>query len=56
MRRNGLLYLMPLCAWLLLSLSACGKKPNQVDPPPGAGNSGFPHTYPDPATDPEPEP
>jgi hypothetical protein len=36
-----------------LSLCACGKKPNQLDPPPGAEDSTFPRTYPDPATDPK---
>jgi hypothetical protein len=40
---------------LLLPLSACGKKPNQLDPPPGAENNVFPRNYPDPATDPKPQ-
>jgi len=39
---------------LVLPLGACGKKPDQVDPPPGAEQSTFPRTYPDPATDPKP--
>ena len=39
---------------LFLPLCACGKKPNQVDPPPGAEETVFPKTYPDPATDPKP--
>jgi len=39
---------------LLLCLTACGKKPNQVDPPPGVEENAFPKTYPDPTTDPKP--
>lgn len=35
----------------MLALGACGIKPNAVDAPSAAGGS-FPHTYPDPATDP----
>ncbi len=35
-------------------LSACGKKPSEVDPPPGVTNDTFPKTYPDPSTDPKP--
>jgi hypothetical protein len=44
-----------LLMFLLAPLTACGKKPNQVDPPPGVEDSAFPKTYPDPATDPKPE-
>jgi hypothetical protein len=36
---------------LTLSSAACGKKPNQIDPPPGIEKDTFPRTYPDPATD-----
>jgi hypothetical protein len=43
---------MVLC--LMLSLTACGKKPSQVDPPPGVEEDAFPRIYPDPATDPKP--
>ena len=39
---------------MILPLSACGKKPNQLDPPPGAQDNAFPKIYPDPATDPKP--
>jgi hypothetical protein len=39
---------------LLLPLAACGKKPGQVDPPPGIENDAFPKAYPDPSTDPKP--
>ena len=42
-----------LSAALLLPLGACGKKPNQVDPPPGAEDSAFPRTYPDLSIDPK---
>lgn len=38
-----------------LCLSACGKKPGSVDPPLGVGKEEFPATYPDPATDPQPQ-
>jgi len=38
----------------LLPLAGCGKKPNQVDPPPGVENDTFPRPYPDPSTDPKP--
>jgi len=34
------------------SLSACGKKPSQIDPPVGAGDGS--RSYPDIATDPRP--
>ena len=43
-----------LLVLLMFSLMACGKKPSQVDPPPGVENDNFPQTYPDPATDPKP--
>jgi hypothetical protein len=37
-----------------LVLSACGKKPSSVDPPPDVTEDHFPRVYPDPATDPKP--
>lgn len=33
-------------------LAACGVKPQDVDPPPGAREGMFPRTYPNPALDP----
>lgn len=45
------------CLVLVMSsfvLSACGKKPGMVDPPPDVTEDRFPLTYPDPATDPRP--
>jgi hypothetical protein len=39
---------------LAAALSACGKKPSSVDPPPDVTEDHFPRTYPDPATDPKP--
>ncbi len=45
---------MFLMAATLLTLTACGIKPNQVDPPKGAENSTFPAEYPNPQTDPQP--
>ncbi|MGH1455198.1 MAG: hypothetical protein ACRBDI_00285 [Alphaproteobacteria bacterium] len=38
----------------LFGLSACGIKPAGVEPPHGAEHDKFPHTYPDPRTDPQP--
>lgn len=45
-----------LLVFLVLSfaLTACGKKPGQIDPPPDLAEDHFPRTYPDPATDPKP--
>ena len=39
---------------VLLSLTACGIRPDEVDPPPGAEKVVFPRTYPDPSPDPRP--
>ena len=52
-------FLKKLCLALTLvvlafGLSACGKKPKDVDPPLGANPKDYPRTYPDPATDPKP--
>jgi len=33
-------------------LAACGVKPDDVSPPPGADPRAFPRTYPNPALDP----
>lgn len=38
---------------LTFSLTACGKKPGFVDPPPNVEEDQFPRTYPDPSTDPK---
>ncbi len=43
-----------LMAVNMVMLSACGVKPAHVDPPEGAEHHEFPHTYPDPDTDPMP--
>lgn len=43
-----------LMAAALLSLAACGIKPDHVDPPQGAEDSTFPAEYPNPQTDPQP--
>ncbi|WP_180280727.1 hypothetical protein [Azospirillum oleiclasticum] len=37
-----------------LALTACGKKPQFVDPPQGKAADTFPQTYPNPAFDPKP--
>lgn len=44
-----------LCALAALALPGCGIKPQKVDPPPSVKADKFPHTYPNPATDPQPE-
>jgi hypothetical protein len=44
-----------LCLAMLL-LAGCGIKPPKVDPPPGTEKDYFPRTYPDPSTDPRPNP
>jgi hypothetical protein len=36
----------------LLVLSACGKRPDDVDPPPGADPGAYPRAYPDVQLDP----
>jgi hypothetical protein len=40
---------------LVLPLTACGIKPDHVDPPPGAESLVYPKTYPDISTDPQPQ-
>ena len=52
-RSAGFFWLIALLLPVLM-LAACGKKPNQVDPPPGAEDITFPKTYPDISTDPKP--
>jgi predicted small lipoprotein YifL len=47
--------IVSLCVALAL-LAGCGVKPPRVDPPQGADKDYFPRTYPDPATDPRPDP
>ena len=49
--RTGILGLMAL---LVLSVSACGTKPDHVDPPANADPQKFPRTYPDIKIDPAP--
>jgi hypothetical protein len=45
------LAMLSLC--VVLTLTACGVKPPDVDPPQGEGHDNFPRTYPDPANDPQ---
>jgi hypothetical protein len=47
---------LTLALTLTVPLVGCGKKPGYVDPPPEVTNDNFPLIYPDPATDPKPEP
>lgn len=44
-----------LISLMALSLSACGIKPEHVDPPVGTEKQTFPRTYPDISNDPRPE-
>lgn len=48
------LRILGLSAGLIVTafLCGCGIKPSQVSPPEGYENSKFPHTYPNPNTDP----
>jgi hypothetical protein len=48
------LHFICLTLLILLPLTACGKKPNQLDVPPGAQEDAYPRVYPDPASDPKP--
>jgi hypothetical protein len=40
----------PVILLLSLSVSGCGIRPGDVDPPPGVEKNAFPRTYPDPST------
>lgn len=42
-----------LLAMMSMGLSGCGVKPPRLSPPAGHEDSTFPHTYPDPSTDPQ---
>jgi hypothetical protein len=46
-----LLATLLLAVMCFLSLSACGKRPAQVDPPPGVSKSVYTRQYPDIETD-----
>jgi len=39
--------LLPAILMLSLALCACGIRPSQIDPPPGAEKLKYPRTYPD---------
>lgn len=41
-------------SFAVASLCACGKRPGQLEPPPGVSENDFPLIYPDPSTDPKP--
>jgi hypothetical protein len=43
-------------ALTVVVLGGCGIKPAKVSPPPSVVKDTFPQTYPDPATDPKPQP
>lgn len=47
----SVLVLLLLC---LVTVSACGKRPPEVDAPESAKTQTFPRVYPDPSTDPTP--
>lgn len=38
---------------VIMLTAGCGIKPNKLSPPAGTEDAKFPHTYPDPATDPQ---
>ncbi len=50
MRLTALTFLLAM-----FLLTGCGVKPGAVDPPAHEGKDYFPKTYPDPATDPDPQ-
>lgn len=41
---------------VVAALAACGKKPERMEPPPGADQSRFPRRYPNPRFEPTPDP
>lgn len=45
------LAMLSLC--VILTLTGCGVKPSDVDPPQGEERDEFPRTYPDPENDPQ---
>lgn len=50
-QRPVLVYII-LMVLMSMMATACGTKPASLSPPPGAEDTPFPRTYPDPATDP----
>ena len=48
--RKSLWMMLALC--MMLSVAACGKRPDTVDAPEGSDPKAYPHTYPDVSTDP----
>ncbi|QQG37488.1 MAG: hypothetical protein HYS17_08770 [Micavibrio aeruginosavorus] len=42
-----------LAGLMSMGLCGCGVKPDSLSPPPGAEETVFPRTYPDPSTDPQ---
>jgi hypothetical protein len=50
MRLTALLFYLSLA-----TAAGCGIKPGNVEAPPGVEPDSFPRTYPDPATDPQPQ-
>jgi hypothetical protein len=43
-------------ALALAAVGGCGIKPGKLSPPPGVAKDAYPKTYPDPSTDPKPQP
>jgi hypothetical protein len=52
--KTGLFKVTILLGFALMTLTACGKRPGYVDPPPEVEEDHFPNVYPDPSTDPKP--
>jgi len=50
------LTVLSLSLLALVTVSGCGIKPGKVSPPPGVSKDTYPQTYPDPSTDPKPQP
>ncbi|HSK39681.1 MAG TPA: twin-arginine translocation signal domain-containing protein [Arenibaculum sp.] len=55
-RRRFLAFAALPAAAAVAALGACGKKPERMEPPPGAAPSRFPRSYPNPRYEPKPDP
>ncbi len=54
MRLTDLTFCLAL-AGAVAALGGCGIKPTHLGAPKGADQNAYPHVYPDPATDPQPQ-
>ena len=53
MKRLQTFAILMLAVFLVAS---CGVRPSQLEPPEGSDKKAYPRVYPNPATDPKPEP